>query len=230
MKRVLYLLVLVTMLLGSFSTAFAQEPQRVDTQPLEATLGDVWWFYFDFGVPGIRVDAYLYRPATAVWDPASLAWLELGWPFAGGPQFGTWWWTPTDYPDNPFAATLNDSDMRRQSWPSYLYTDIFGYYYAEFMLPRDEVWFPCSYPLKWKCNYLLDPFGTMEWHSPVQMVYECRPIDPNFLVWECLNWPWAVDPQDTISPLEVYLIDEYGFGYIIPFEVTGMYWKFSDFE
>lgn len=230
MKRTLFLVVLVVMLLGTVSTAFAQEPQRVDMQPPDVRLGDIGIFYFDFDIPGIRVDAYLYRPATAVWDPSELAWLELGWPFEGGPTYGTWWWTPTTLPANPLAVTFNDSDQRRQSWPTYQYTDLFGFYYAEFMFPRDEVWFPCSFPLKWKCNYVVDAFGTIEWHSPVDMVYECRALDPNFAVFECLQWPWAVDPQDTISPLEVYLVDEYGFGFIIPFEVTGMYWKFSDFE
>jgi hypothetical protein len=203
MRRVLYVTLLLAILLGSFSTAFAQEPQRIE-QPAPALLGEVWWFLGDFGLPGIRVDAYMYRPST-----------ELGWPWAGGPDWGTWWWTGPE------------SDQRRQSWPSYQYTDEFGWYYAEFMLPRDEVWFPCSFPLKWKCNYVVGP-ELVEYHSPYAMAYECRLIDG--VIIECLDWPWAMDPMDTVSPLEVYLIDEYGFGYIFPFEVLGMYWKFSDFE
>jgi hypothetical protein len=230
MKRVLFLSVVLVMLLGSFSTAFAGEPVRVEMQPPAVTLGDVWWFYFDFGAPGIRVDAYLYRPATAFWNPLTLDWEELGWPF-GVPTYGTWWWwDPMTIPEDWDMVVLNDSEQRRQSWPSYQYTDIWGFYYAEFMMPRDEVWFPCGFPLQWKCNYVIDQLGTMVFHSPVDMVYECRFLDPNLLIVECLQWPWIFDPQDTVSPLEVYLIDEYGFGYIIPFEVTGMYWKFSDFE
>jgi hypothetical protein len=93
---------------------------------------------------------------------------------------------------------------------------MFGWYYAEFMMPRDEVWFPCGFPLKWQCNYVIDPW-TVEYHSPANMVYE-----PG------LFWPWLADPMDTVSPLEVYLIDATGAGYIIPFEVTGMYWKWTD--
>lgn len=192
MKRVLFATVALVMLLGSFSTAFAAEPQRIQ-QVIPATLGEVWGFYFDFGEPGLRVDAYLYRPST----------LD-GWPFAGGPGTGTWWWTGPD------------SEMRRQSWPKWQYTDEWGYYFAMFMLPRDEVWYPCSFPLKWKCNYVVDPW-TIEYHSPVNMVY-----DPG------LSWPWAGDPRDTVSPLEVYLISELGTGWIIPFEIMGMYWKWSD--
>lgn len=202
MKRVLFATVALVVLLGTFSTAFAAEPQRIE-QTTSALLGEVWWFYFDFEVPGLRVDAYLYRPSTLA-----------GWPFPGGPDWGTWWWTGPD------------SEMRRQSWPSWQYTDDWGFYYAEFMFPRDEVWFPCSFPLKWKCNYVVDPLGTIEWHSPAEMAYECRWVDP--MVLECLQWPWPVDPMDTVSPLEVYLIDEFGWGYIIPFEVLGMFWKFSD--
>lgn len=218
MRRVLYVTLLLAILLGSFGTAVAQEPQRVE-QVTPALLGEVWWFYFDFGIPGIRVDAYMYRPATCDNWNAILGECVPGWeswPFVGGPAYGTWWWAGPD------------SDMRRQSWPSYQYTDIWGFYYAEFMFPRDEVWFPCDFPLQWKCNYVVDPFGTIEWHSPAAMAYECRFVNPFLL--ECLDWPWAVAPYDTVSPLEVYLIDEFGFGYIIPFEVLGMYWKFSDFE
>ena len=203
MKRVLFVTVVLVMLLSSFSTAFAAEPQRVD-QATPAMLGDVWWFYFDFGLPYIGVDAYLYRPSTLG-----------GWPWAG-PDVGTWWWTGPD------------SEQRRQSWPAYQMTDGWGWYYAEFMFPRDEVWYPCGFPLQWKCNYEIDPFGGMEWHSPAAMLYECRFLNP--FVLECLDWPWLVNPMDTVSPMEVYLIDQFGGAYIIPFEILGMYWKYSDIE
>jgi hypothetical protein len=227
MKRVMFLTLALVLLFGAVP-AFAQE-----TQPPAVILGEVWWFYFDFGAPDLRVDAYLYRPATSAWVPDGLGggdWVSLGWPFAAAPAYGTWWWDPTVPPENPLLPALNDSQQRRMSYPSYQYTDEWGFYYAEFMMPRDEVWFPCGFPLQWKCNYVLDPFGTMEWHSPAEMVYECRYLDPFMTILECLQWPYAVDPMDTVSPLEVSLIDEYGFGYTIPFEVVGMYWKFSDFE
>lgn len=203
MRRVLFATVVLVILLGSFSSAFAAEPQRVE-QVDPTLLGDVWIFYYDFGLPFIGVDAYLYRPSTLG-----------GWPFATAPT-GTYWW--------PGPA----SEQRRQSWPTYQLTDSWGYYYAEFMFPRDEVWYPCGFPNNWKCNYVLDPFGTVEWHSPVLMDYDCRFVNP-FVV-ECQVWPWLGDPMDTVSPLEVYLIDQFGGGYIIPFEVLGMYWKYSDVE
>jgi hypothetical protein len=212
MKRMIFL-TLVLVLLGTAGTAFA-DPQRVTQDPDPVTLGDVWWFYYPFDEPDLRVDAYLYRPSTLVWDE-TLEEFVSEWPFAGGPAYGTYW-----YPDfesrqrrmnlSGHAPDPDDPD------PVYLFTDAFGYYYAEFMMPRDEVWFPCGFPLKWKCNYAISPVET-EYHSPVQMVYP-----------DGLEWPWAADPQDTVSPLEVYLIDENGDGYIIPFEVTGMYWILSD--
>jgi hypothetical protein len=201
MKRMLVATVVLVMLFGSVSSAFADEPQRVD-QAISAVLGEVWGFYFNFGTPGLRVDAYLHRPST----------LE-GWPFPGGPVNGT------------YFMPIGESALRRQSYPSYQFTDQFGFYFAEFMLPRDEAWFPCSFPLKWKCNYEVGP-GVIEYHSPAQMVFECREIAP--MVVECLDWPWAGNPMDTVAPLEVELIDQFGGGYIIPFEVQGMFWKFSD--
>jgi hypothetical protein len=215
MKRVLFVTIALLMLLGSFSTAFAGELQRVNQEATPALLGEVWWFYFDFGLAGLRVDAYLYRPATEIWDPVNLEW-DAYWPFAGGPLYGTWWWMGPE------------SEQRRQSWPAYQYTDVWGFYYAEFMFPRENTWYPCGFPLQWQCNYVVDPFGTIEWHSPAAMAYECRWVSPTII--ECLNWPWVVDPMDTVAPMEVYLIDEFGSGYIIPFEVLGMFWKFSDFE
>jgi hypothetical protein len=177
---------------------------------LSVLLGEIVWGYVPFGTPGIRVDTYLYRQST-----------EEGWPWEGGPQYGTYFM--------PAPA----SEMRRQSWPTYQYTDQFGFYYVEFMLPRDEVWYPCSFPLKWKCNYQLPPMANgevvpIEYHSPAAMVYECREIRP--LVFECLDWPWAQDPQDTVAPLEVWAIDEFGDAYYAQAEVLGMYWKFSDLK
>jgi hypothetical protein len=209
MKRVLLSAVVLVILLGSFSTAFAAEPEQVP--PIR--LGDIEDWNINWGVPFVGIDAYLYRPPTA--DALGNTIWPIG---SGAPDHGTWWWTGPD------------SSQRRQSWPAYQMTDMWGYFYFEFMFPRDEVWYPCGFPLQWKCNYVIDAFGTVEWHSPVDNVYECRPANPMGTLLECLVWPWAVDPQDTVSPLQVLLVDEFGFGAAVDYEVTGMYWKFSDFE
>jgi hypothetical protein len=198
-KRALVVTLALATLLGSLGTTFAAEPQGVE-QATPAQLGEVWWFLFSGFQPGERVDAWLYRPATL-----------SGWPFLGGPDYGTWWWTGPD------------SQPRRQSWPAYLYADADGWYYAEFLLPRDEVWYPCSFPLRWQCNYVIDGFGTMEWHSPATQPFETG-----------MYWPWldvdpTSDPRDTVSPLEVWLVGETT-AWIIPFEVTGYYWKWSDLQ
>jgi len=212
MRRVLFATMALIILLGTFGTAFAAEPQQ---EPV-AQLGEVWWFYGTGFLPGERVDMYLYRPSTLA-----------GWPFAGGPYWGTWWWTGPD------------SEMRRQSWPAWQYADVFGTYYAEFMLPRDEVWYPCSYPYKWNCNYVIypgDPFNPpiVEWHSPAYQgnfefglawpwwVWWMDPTDP--MAWDLAN------PMDTVSPLEAYMIGETGYGFIFSMEVDGYFWKWSDLE
>jgi hypothetical protein len=198
MKRMLFATIVLVLLFGSVGSAFAAEPQQIGG----VVLGDTIMVTADFGLPGIRVDAYLYRPSTLA-----------GWPFAGGPVNGT------------YFMPIGDSEMRRQSYPAYQFTDQFGFYFAEFMLPRDEAWYPCSFPLKWKCNYQV-AVGEIEYHSPVEMVFECREIGP--MVLECLTWPWAGNPMDTVAPLELSVIDEFGFGYVADMEVLGMFWKFSD--
>jgi hypothetical protein len=236
-------MVVLAMLLGTASVAFA-EPQQGpiiwgDYDP--DMLGDVWTYYYDGFFPGERVDVFMYRPPTAEWCPGCGEWHDLGWPAYGGwvgPLWGTWYWGSSavgqndvymDPPEDPDVwGQVNDSEMRRMNLTNedevFLFADEFGWYYAEFMHSRDEVWFPCSFPLKWKCNYWLDPF-TPIFHSPYAMAYEC--IGPF-----CLEWPWAVDPQDIVSPLEVHT---YGEGWIWgsawwiePYEVLGMYWKWSD--
>jgi hypothetical protein len=230
MRRVLFVSIALVILLSSFSAAFAAEPEQVVP---EAILGEVWWFWAGPWFPYERVDMYLYRPPTCVWDvilemcvspPTWPATGLLGNPW-GGPYYGTWWWAGPD------------SEQRRQSWPTYQYADDFGWYYAEFMLPRDEVWFPCSYPYKWKCNYLLYPGDpifppVVEWHSPANQ---------NFFL---MPWPWwaswmspldpnawfVADPMDTVSPLEALMIGESGRAISFPFEVTGYYWIWTDLE
>jgi len=211
MKRLLFVAVLLVLLFGTFSTALAQEPP--------AQLGEVWWFYGTGFLPFERVDMYLYRPSTLA-----------GWPFAGGPYWGTWGWTDTD------------SEMRRQSWPTWQHADGFGVYYAEFMLPRDEVWFPCSYPYKWNCNFVIypgDPINppVIEYHSPAyQGNFEFGLEWPHFDVYTYLatadfDAALAVaNPADTVSPLEAYMIGESGYGFVFSMEVDGYFWKWSDLE
>ena len=75
MRRVLFATVVLVILLGSFSSAFAAEPERVE-QVDTTLLGDIWIFYYDFGLPFIGVDAYLYRPSTLAGWP--FAWAEHG--------------------------------------------------------------------------------------------------------------------------------------------------------
>jgi hypothetical protein len=193
MRKVLFTAVALVMLLSLFvGNAVAAEPKRVDANYI-GQLGEVWYHYYGGFLPFERVDAYLYRPSTLA-----------GWPFVDPPVVGTWWWTG------------GDSAVRRQSFPDWQYADMFGFYFTEFMLPRDEVWYPCSFPLKWKCNYIIDPW-TVEYHSPATQPFETG-----------LFWPWAGDPQDTVSPVEVWLVGESGTWWIIPFEVTGYYWKWTD--
>ena len=171
MRKVLFTAVALVMLLSLFaSSAFAAEPKRVDASN-QAQLGEVWWFYFSGFAPGERVDAYMYRPSTMA-----------GWPFVDAPVAGTWWWTG------------GDSAVRRQSWPAYQYADDWGFYFTMFMLPRDEVWYPCSFPLKWKCNYAIDPFTT-EWHSPATQPFEAG------MYWPWLDYSAAANPMDTVSPV-----------------------------
>ncbi len=194
MRRILFTSMALVMLLGLLAgTAFAGEPQRAD-QNYIGQLGEVWFHYYPDFAPGEPVDAWMYRPSTLA-----------GWPLLDPPVVGTWWWTGSD------------SEVRRQSWPTYQFADDFGYYFTQFMLPRDEVWYPCSFPLKWKCNYLIDPF-TVEYHSPATQPFEAG-----------LFWPWAGNPMDTVSAVEVWLTGyNSGTWWIIPFEITGYYWKWSD--
>lgn len=210
MRRILFLIIALVLVLSTVGTAFAQEPSD------PAVLGDVWLFWSWGRDPGERVDVYLYRPSTLA-----------GWPFATGPWYGTWW------------MDADESDARRQSWPASQTADELGFYFAEFMLPRDEVWYPCSFPYKWNCNfaYYTDPFTdpVREFHSPVILNQELG-----------LLWPWVdsvyyantgdfatawamANPQDTVAPMEAWFVGETGTG-IFAMEVVGYYWKWSDFN
>jgi len=188
MRKVLFASVALVMLLSLFAgSAVAAEPKRAD-QLIQAQLGEVWGFYFGGYQPFERVDAYMYRPSTL-----------SGWPFVDPPVVGTWW------------KDMAESELRRQSWPLYTNADSSGYYFTMFLLPRDEMWYPCSFPLKWKCNYVAES------HSPATQPFETG-----------LVWPWPNNPKDTVAPVEVWLVGASGYTWIIPFEVTGYYWKWTD--
>jgi hypothetical protein len=235
MRRVLYFVLIVAMLAIPASTAFAGEKEQIpDGWWL---LGELWWtpdygdIAFDVWAPFERVDAYMWRPPTCdVWDydfgycvcadydfvaETCVNQFLSVWPLTQAPIMGTWW------------MSQPGSDYRRMSYAEdYFLADMFGGYYAEFMLPRDEVWFPCSFPLKWKCNFIT-PTG-IEYHSPAAMAYECWMEGLNLV---CLDWPWAVAPYDTIAPVVIDIFNSenmfpYGFEYEL--EIAGMFWKLSD--
>lgn len=212
MRKVLYILVLLAMLAVPAGSAFAAEPQVIEQIPDGWwLLGELWWTpdalaATPLWAPFEPVDAYMTRPST----------LD-GWPLTQAPIMGTYW------------MEIGASQQRRMSYAEdYFFANAFGGYYAEFMLPRDEVWFPCDWPLQWKCNYVIDPF-TIEYHSPAVMAYECRMLDP--FTMECLDWPWAVAPYDTISPVTIEVFNTnalYPWGVQYELEIAGMFWKFSD--
>ena len=212
MKRVLYTLLLIAMLAVPMGTVFAEEPQVVEQIPDGWwLLGELWWTPDALAATPLwgafeRVDAYMHRPSTLA-----------GWPLTQAPIMGTYW------------MEIGASQQRRMSYAEdYFYANMFGGYYAEFMLPRDEVWFPCDWPLQWQCNYVIDPF-TIEYHSPAAMAYECQMIDPFNMI--CLDWPWAVAPYDTISPVTIDIFNSeapFPWGVQYELEIAGMFWKFSD--
>lgn len=274
MRRVLFMTVLVAMLLGTASVAWADWPEDGPWTSGGAasivggydpdTLGMVWTYNYGGFYPGEEVNVWLYRNRTATWSPTTQLWTSLAWPLdsdpvaAGvqGPKWGTWWWGSSgagnvnnymEAPDFPAIAQGNASAYRRQNLsakcvpllpglpcedPIYINADQFGWYYAKFMHSRDEVWYPCSFPYKWKCNYATSP-TTVVFHSPYNVVYDC--IGP----FQCLTWPWDTaliagdeSPQDTVGPLTAHIQGAgYFFGspyYVEPYEVLGYSWKWSD--
>jgi len=216
MRKVLFVTMALVLLLGTFATAFAQEEFP------GVVLGDL----AEIEVWGLdayeAVDVYLYRPPTIAWDPVGEIWVP-DYPFAGGPFNGTY-----------FYPTF-ESEWRRQSYPAYTEADILGYYYAEFMLPRDEAWFPCSYPYKWNCNYART--GYVEFHSPVwQDDFEDGLAWPYFdsiyydATGDFLGAWLLANPMDTVHP-HVIVVDTASSGTVgFEFEVLGYYWKWSDLE
>jgi hypothetical protein len=218
MRRVLYLFLIVVMLAVPASTVFAEPTQELPGG--DWYLGELVPIAVGGFTPGERVDAWLYRPSTIA-----------GWPLATqppvmGPTGNMWWW------EGPASQQRRWSFSETGGTPLEV-ADAFGIWGAILMLPRDEVWYPCSFPLKWKCNYELAP-GVYELHSPQTVNYIGFP--PEFAYLE--YWPWidifgaAADPMDTISPLEIDV-----FNYIPPiigpqFEVviTGYDWKWTDID
>jgi len=224
MKRVLLVAVALVVLLTTFGTAFAQEPS-------DAVLGEVWWFWgagFDpvYDVQEDlwyqqRVDMYLYRPSTLAGWPADM----------GGPNFGTFF---AAYPES-----VEGWPGRRQSWPTWQYADWDGFYYAEFMLPRDEAWYPCSYPYKWNCNFVVPTTPVtppdIYYHSPVwQDDFELGLAWPYYdalyyALTDDFLGAWAMaNPQDTVAPMQAIMLGETGMYYEFDFEVIGYYWKWTD--
>lgn len=222
MRRVVYAFLVIVLLAIPASSAFA-EPQIVEQiQDGWWLLGEIWWTPEGMSFPDAtnpdypvgwlpfeRVDAFMTRPAAA----------DV-WPLTQAPIMGDWWMT---------AAA---SEQRRMSYAEdWKFANDFGGYYAEFMLPRDEVWFPCSFPYKWKCNYITPIAGgsVIEWHSPAAMAYECAWITPFDLA--CLDWPWPVAPYDTISPVLIDIFNSesvFPYGYEFELEIAGYFWKWSD--
>jgi hypothetical protein len=175
------------------------------------------------------VGAYLHRP----WTPTATA-NDLG-----APADVYAWRFPGTFADaTQWIVGYPMSLWRRQSHNGGPVTsDRFGFFYFGFMFPRDEAWYPCSYPCKWKCNVLAIPQYTyVEMHSPAALtfVYTDRPAwGPAF--WQAAHWPlfwpwenWAFDPvlgyinpyiipvaqnvvdnpQDTVHPLELWIAEE----------------------
>lgn len=204
MRRVLYAVLLLALLIP-VGSAFA-EPQVVEQIPDgQWILGEIWWtpdnlYGADIWEPFERVDAYLTRPAAVYPD---------GWPFAWGPEgiwmdVEPWWWSGPQ------------SQQRRMSYAEdWLYATEWGGYYAEFLLPRDEVWYPCSFPLKWKCDYEVAP-NVWVYHAPQVVVLEGL-------------LPVAFEPADTISPLVIDIMDaEMEWNVQYQLEIVGYTWYASD--
>jgi hypothetical protein len=214
--------------------------------PRQALLGSVQEFAFYLVdpyaalAPFHQVDIWLQRPPTI--NGAG----DVVWPFGDSTdprQFGGW-----------FMAT-GESEMRRQSWPTYATTNELGYYYAKFMLPRENTWYPCGYPCNWQCDFV-DPIGGgTEYHSPYAIVPVYRiPLDnPDAIYWPLsypLYWPNGDNRQDTFAPLVAFPTEganadmmafcdwvgpdpgdfdcsQYPYAFWA-FGITGYYWKTTD--
>lgn len=221
----------------------------------DAKLGDIVQVFFPLfnpdGFPATfwPVDVYLWRPPTILE-------CEDGeykyWSLVMNPQkVDSGWPAPYDFPSWFAGAWDNPDGPRRQSWPAYQETDIFGFYYAKFMLPRDEVWFPCGYPCKWQCNGYNPWTDTYTWHSPWLTAYSYPPAVPFTPEWYYplmypMYWPYKwdalygwvgdmfdaesspwwymstfTDPQDTTHPLTIWLAEGVFDTYIDTWDAAG---------
>jgi hypothetical protein len=220
--------VLLAMLAVPLTSAFAAEPAAVEQIPDgQWLLGEIWWTPAYVAtdmiwLPGERIDSYMFRPATCLVDVdgdciAGTAFWPFAWGPVGGPG-GAWW------------AMVPAGEQRRMSFAEdWKFANEWGGYYAEFLLPRDEAWFPCSYPLKWKCNFELGP-GVFEFHSPAYVEYEGMWVDP--FTYVELIWPW-VEVEDTVHPVVIDIGNfesQFPYGYEFELEIAGYFWYFSDIE
>lgn len=218
MRRVLFAFFVLAVLAFPASNAFAVEPEQ-EIAAGEVYLGELVLISVSGWTPGEAVDAWLYRPST----------LGGVWPLAVQP--------PIANADGNYGyLILPASEQRRWSFAEtagtpFAYADAYGVWGAILMIPRDEAWFPCGFPLQWKCNFEISQ-GVWDTHSPQRVNYINFP--PGWAYWpwiDILNDPLA-DPADVISPLE---IDVFNYGptvYGLQFEavVTGYDWKWSDIE
>ena len=250
-SKMFAVLILVILLSLVSSTAFAAEPQApaVGTEVYWggwAMLGEVWEFVvpaFDpvLGDPTFGpfllnwpVDVWLYRPDT---DPFA-ARFPAEWAALPGP-----WW----------IKAHEQSGLRRQTYPRFSQSDHNGWYYAKFLFPRDEVWYPCGFPCKWNCNVFWGApiFTFTEFHSPYELwfSYPDLPTQAHYP----LFWPWALDwwapglgyinpyyfdypatldplPYDTVHPMEVWIVEGWADSamYIFEFGLQGYQWKTTD--
>jgi len=227
MRRVLYAFVILALLAIPASAAFAVEPEQ-EMPSGEFYLGELVIVTAPGYVPGEPVDAWLYQPSTV--GPNPLVY-DAVWPLATqAPPAGAWW------------LEIGASEQRRWSFAEtagtpFAVADQFGIWGAILMFPRDEVWYPCSFPLKWKCNFEVAP-GVWELHSPMTVNFVDGTL-PQYEFPDALKyWPWmdifgaAADPADTVAPLEV---DVFNYGPVVhgpQFEivVTGYDWKWSDID
>ena len=240
MRNKLFAVLSLVVLLSLVTTSvFAAEPQApaIGTEVYWgdwAMLGEVWEFIvpaFDpitgdstFGpfLLDWPVDVWLYRPDT---DPAFTPRFPAEWAALPGP-----WWIKAE----------GQSGLRRQSWPAYQGSDSFGWYYAKFMFPRENTWYPCGFPCKWVCNGFSGPPDYMwdEFHSPYVLWFSYP--DTATKTYYPLFWPWDLDwvepglgfvnpygpppfyehydypialdatPFDTVHPMEVWITEGWG--------------------
>lgn len=252
---IVLLLVLVATLIPT--SAFAADPEPEDAILYETPLTVVNPLPFDIALGDFvlganaaidpvtgalllnwPVGAYLHRPSTPV---------DLG---GFGASADTYAWRfPGVFADaTQWIVGYPMSLWRRQSHNGGPVTsDRFGFFYYGFMFPRDEAWYPCSYPCKWKCNVLGVPSLTyIEMHSPAFLgfLYTDKPQwGPAF--WQAshwpLFWPWenlafdpilgfvnpyiipsaqgvVENPMDTVHPLELWIAEEVDGGAIAIWE------------